>query len=424
MHLLSRRFWAGLLVVIVATLFSAFPASALRVGYINNEGNTAILTALQNVYESTHRGETVELVPLTARELQTNLPQWLVTGETADVYLLQDSIINALKSQDLFRSMLEFRWPGFQFDEAFSRFPAGVQLAFTGPRGPLGIPLVLDARIFQANLTLFERAGIAAADHLSQTWSWNELIDVGQRIAQPELGRHMLFIDLEFVLTYFLVHGEVISADFRSSRVDNSANAGILRLAQEAIHRYGISPPPSRQSNQTRTFNEGNLALRSVNVSAMQPQAVARNAGQWRFDWDVLPWPVSPYTQLRPALGEAQGLVVSFASRALPQAEAFLRVAISDEGQRAVAATGVGFPARIDLWEALPSSPGQPPRNREAFALAMQNWQHFFLPGTPDDLESLAMPIVAVLEGRLDAQTGLSQSHRLLDAALKEMIPE
>jgi len=397
-------------------------AAMLRVGYIQSNENQQVLSELTRTFSALPTGAPVELVPFSSSEGQRMLPQWLLTGEKADVFYLPVDAVAWLKNQGLLAHLDGFRWQGIE--QALAAFSPGMVAAYSDARGPIGIPLTASVDVLQYNETLLGRYGVPPLSQIGDQWTWHEFVDIGRRVSEPDRGQYFVHLDLTMVLVYFLVHGNVTSPDGRSSEVNTPFNAGILAIAQEAIHRDRISPPPSRQQNTTRLFREGRLALRNTSVTGLLPRALNQN--NWLlstdFTWDVVPYPRSPFTHLRPALGMGSGLVVAQGAPLTPEIVSFITFAASAEGQRAVARSGHALPAMWQLWPELFEASAAPPQNKAAFLQAIQNWQHFAFPQVPaQELDRLAAPLVSVLEGALAADVGLARAHQLFNELLQKI---
>lgn len=428
---LFHALWLVILLVLLLGLllglmgpFTSAQAQELRIGYVESTKHRQILESLARSYESIYRGEKVTLVPIGRADLETDLLRWLITGEKADLFLVNDQVVGALKGVGAVRYISEIRFRDIRIEDEFASFPVGLQDVFSDERGILGVPLAADAELFQYNESLMNDLGLPPLRTVGDEWTWYDMIDIGRIVAGSAVDRHLLHLDLEFTVIYFLAHGPVYSPDGRSIQLINQGNVGILGLAQQAIHRDRISPPPSAQSGTSQRFQRGQLAMRRVSIESMQPQAVANASGQWRFEWDVVPWPRSPFSNVRPALGDAVGLIVAAGSRALPQIEGFLQIALSSEGQAQLAQDANVFPARLDVWtESIlrAQTPVGPPSNREAFVTTLADWQHFLFPTNVEaEIEQLAMPLFAVLEGLMDPETGLRTANELIDRVLRD----
>lgn len=423
-RMIGLVFAASIFYFVISGLYTAAAnAASLRIGYISSDRHEKLLEALQNRYETVHRGERVELVAIGRAEFERELARWLITGEKADVFLLNDLTVAAVKNMGVLRHLDELRWKDMRLDDTFSSFPIGIQHVFSNERGVIGVPLAANAQLLQYNEEIMAQAGVPPLRDIADEWTWYEMIDIGRMVSGSAPGRHLLDIDLEFVAIYFLSHGPVLSEDGRSVTIFNENNVNILGLAQQAIHadRISLSPLAQRQANQR--FQGGQLAVRRVSIESMQPTQIARSSGQWPFDWDVAPWPKSPFTGNRPALGDAVGLVVASGSRALPQVESFLEIAFSREGQIEASQAADVYPARLDAWtEAMQrthSLPVGPPSNRGAFLTTITDWQHFLFPTNVEaEVEALAAPLVGILEGAVEPESGLRLVNEMANRVL------
>ena len=407
---------------LVLLLAAQAGAAALRVGYVQSNASTQVLRDVVRAFEERAGANLVELVPFSNGEAQRMLPQWLLTGEKADIFYLSYDLIAWLKNQDLMLYLDGFRWQSVL--EALKAFPPGMIAAVEDARGLVGVPMTADVDVLQYNETLLAQYGIPPLRQFGQDWTWREFVDIGRRVADPDRGQYFLHLDLEMVAVYFLVHGQVTSPDGRSAVINQSPNPEFLELVQNAIHRDRISPPPSRQQDTTRHFRERRLALRNSAITGLLPPALAQsnwmlNAG---FTWDVVPYPLSPFNFQRPGLGSGNALVVAQGALLSPEMVSFLAFAASPQGQEAVARSGRALPALWQLWPELVNTAGGPPQNTVAFYQAVQSWQHFAFPQVPpQQVERLAAPLAAVMEGALSPTAALAQMQRLLDEILRNL---
>lgn len=399
--------WAAVMLFAVAFGSYETAEALVRVGYSErSDADVAVLTELKRAYEQSHPGSQVQLVPLNFSD-PTRVVEWFLTGSQADLFLLPIQSISYLKGTGALQSLTGSRWHGL--GQAFASFPSGMRQVYADGRGPIGVPVTADVALFQYNGSLLEGLGLPPLSDLGATWDWHQMIDVGRRVHSPQLGRYLVHMDLDFVAVYFLAHGEAIGPDGRPLPLINESNVGLLGLAQRAIHEDRVSPPPSAQSQTGAKFQRGLLGMRQASISDMQPGALARSgrlvAG---FEWDVVPLPLSPFTFRRPAFGEGSGLVAARGATLSPDLVAFLEVAATVEGQRAVMRSRYAFPASPLLWEEAISLTQGPPRNRAAFVQAIQEWTHFAFPQAAEaNLDRLVGPLAAILEGNLAPKAGL-----------------
>lgn len=397
-------------------------ANSVRVAFVDSNQDRRVLEELRHAYEAAVPQGRLELVGVSSGELERLLPQWLVTGEKADVFLISAEIAAYAKGLGGFVGLGNVLLRSDTLRRDVEAFPEGMQQAFSHAGEPIGIPVTASVEVFQYNENLFRDAGLPPLRQMETDWTWHDMIDIGRFISAPQIGRYFIDMTLEFAVQYFLAHGDVISADGRQSLAFNPENVGILGLAQQAIHSDRISLPIHQQQNSGQRFSRGQLAVRPVSIASMQPAAVARNAPQWAsFNWDVAIWPRSPYTGLRPGYGEAKALVVPIGTPNLPGALELLTFAASQVGQAAVIRSGEAFPARSDLWDEILATDASPPANRAAFAAAMRDWQLFTFPlVTLDQVDRLIMPLGAVLAGQMTPEEGLAAANREFDFLLQQ----
>lgn len=321
--------------LVIAALLSVQPQAfaAVRVGYASNsQDDLAVVTELKRGFEQAMPGASVELVPLEFSEPQRVL-QWFLTGSQADVFLLPVQSIAQLKGTGALMSLTGSRWHGLE--QEMSNFPPGMRIAYSDPRGPIGVPVTADVGLFQYNATMMQNAGLPPLSQLGEQWTWHDMIEVGRRVSVPEQRRYLVDINLEFVAVYFLAHGDAY--DFEGSpNLLNEFNAGLLDLAQRAINQERISPPLNLQNDSTARFRRGMLGMRQESISDLLPGALSQEWLQTNFEWDVVPLPLSPYTFRRPAFGDGKGLVAAQGAAVTPDLVLFLEWVASLEGQQAV----------------------------------------------------------------------------------------
>lgn len=400
------RMWAAAAVIGVLLVAVANEASArVRVGYrAGAEAERAVLAELARAYEQAVPGAEVELVPVDASNPQRVI-QAFFTGSEADIFLLPVQSIAYLKGTGALLTLSGSHWHGLE--QALLAFPPGMRQAFAEQRGPIGVPLTADVALFQYNETLITSAGLPPLSQLGERWTWHDMIDVGRRVSIPERQRYLVDIDLEFVAVYFLAHGDPIGPDGRPNLL-HEYNVALLDLARRAIHEEKISPPLGAQGDTTGRFRRGLLAMRRQNISQMLPGALSEEWISARFEWDVVPLPLSPFSFRRPAFGEGYGLVAAIGAQVSPDLVGFLEFAASVEGQRAVIRSGRAFPALPALWEDAILYGSGPPNNRAAFAQAIQEWTFFAFPQAAEaNLDRLVAPLTAVLSGTLAPAEGL-----------------
>ena len=226
-------------------------------------------------------------------------------------------------------------------------------------------------------------------------------------------------IDFEFVAVYFLAHGDAIGPDGRPNLL-NEFNVGLLGLASRAINEDRISPPLAQQNERTGRFRRGVLGCGGEHFRHA-PRGARSGLVAGRFEWDVVPLPVSPYTFRRPAFGEGSGLVAAQGAPVSPELVTFLEWVASLEGQQAVMRSASAFPASPLLWDQAMFYASGPPQNRAAFVQAIQEWTFFAFPQAAEaHLDRLVGPLAAILSGDLDPEQGLRMIQIEFDAMFGE----
>src|SRR5690606_2471663 len=76
-------------------------AADVRLGYLDSAEHRRVVEALKASYERRGFDAQVTLVPVQENQAQTMLPQWLATGEIADVFYLPVEYVGALKGNRL-----------------------------------------------------------------------------------------------------------------------------------------------------------------------------------------------------------------------------------------------------------------------------------------------------------------------------------
>jgi len=384
--------------------------------------------ALIEEFEAQSSAE-VELIEASDRDdLIARLSTSIAGGSPPDVFLLNYRYYGQFAASDSILPLDE-RIASSDRLAADEFYPVAMD-AFRWQGEQLCLPQNVSSLAVYYNKDLFERYGVPEPPN---RWTWNDLLSTAVTLTRDAAGNKVVGTESEGTQVVD-VYGLGVEASIIRVAPFVWSNGGEVVDDREAPTRFTFETPEAREA--LRNFLELRLAYGVIptdaEIEAEDDETRFANGGlamllssrrattTFRsiedFEWDVAPLPV---------YGEQVGILHSDAfcvtaeSPRQDEAWGFVEFALSEEGQRALVATGRTVPSNIEVSRSQEFlDPGLPPSRSDVFLDAVENVRPTPTISTWPEIEDVT---TAILEDAMYRGIPVDEVVRRLDDETREL---
>lgn len=311
------------------------------------DAEIATFTAMIEQYESAYPNVDVEYIPVADNEFDTKLQTMIGAGECPDVFYcnidkmmkyaitgnlldLTDYYANndIFDQDDVWQCLLDL----YRFDGENQ----GAGAIYAMPKDISAFPVFY-------NKDMFEAAGITPPT-AEDPWDWNDYLEAAKKLTTGE-GDDKIYGTGSYSLEAAIWSNGAEWVDqetLTKVQVTDPAFTEALQWAADLYLVHGVCPSPEEQSalSDYDRFKQGKLAM--VGSGTWSLGDFWANCD---FEWDVMPWPVSPNTGKTAIWFGSAGLAVSATTKHPTEAAnlcAFL--AYNEDSQRTAYTMGQAVP--------------------------------------------------------------------------------
>ena len=327
-----------------------------------------IFTRLIEKYEERYPHVTVNYINVPPAEYMIRLQAMVAGNQTPDVFYLPAGDLMPWADSGLLADLTELVANTDLFDEANIWPEALARYRYDGNmvgQGPLwALPKDVGPWALAYNADLFKEAGVPLPDP-DVPWTWDEFLENARKLTRGSGN------DRKWGAAFYTLEAAVWAngadwLDETKTRVTVDDSKFIEALQWVADLRLVHQVTPTREEEQSM----GGYSRFINGQIAMFPMGPWDQPAFWRlpFEWDLMPWPVSPNTGKNATWIGSMGFAVSSRTKNLQEAfnlAAFL--ALDREGQQLNYELGMAVPNLIDMAETGFLNMDKPPANRKEF---------------------------------------------------------
>ncbi|MER7457667.1 sugar ABC transporter substrate-binding protein [Micromonospora sp. NPDC126480] len=339
----------------------------------------AAYRTLTEAYEKARPGAEVQLVEASDRkDLLARLATAVAGGAPPDLFLMNYRFYGQFAAKNVVESLDERIAASDRIDPA-DYYPVAMDAFKWGGR-QLCLPQNVSSLAVYYNRTLFAKYGVAEP---KTGWTWNDMVGTAIAMTRDSRGVVVKGTESEGAAVRPVVHGlgvepsiirlaplvwsngaEIVDDLDKPTRLtlDTPAARDALKNLVDLRQAYGVVPTDEEveaEDDESR-FANGRLAML---MSSRRSTTTFRSIID--FEWDVAPLPVY---QKQVGVLHSDAYCMTRGGKRKDAAWRFLEFAISEEGQRIIAATGRTVPSHIGVSESAAFlGPSQPPRSARVF---------------------------------------------------------
>lgn len=316
------------------------------------DAEVATFQAMIDQYEDAYSDVEVEYIVVADSEFDTKLQTMIGAGECPDVFYCNiDNMMKYAATGNLL-DLTDYYENNEIFDESnvwecllnLYRFDGENQ----GSGSIYAMPKDVSAFPVFYNKDLFKAAGITAPT-AEDPWDWNDYLEAAKKLTTGE-GDEKIYGTGSYSLESAVWSNGAEWVDQQTLtqvQITDPAFTEALQWCADLNLVHGVCPSPAEQTalSDYDRFKQGKLAMVGAGTWSL--------ADFWTncdFEWDVMPWPVSPNTNKTAIWFGSAGLAVSATTKHPTEASnlcAFL--AFNEDAQRTAYTNGQAVPTLKDM---------------------------------------------------------------------------
>ncbi len=327
-------------------------------------------------FEDTYPDVTVEYVNVPAADFNAKLQTMIAGQQTPDVFYLTPENVMPYASNGILFDLTEYASDNEVFDQDNVWAKAIDMYRYDGETPGVGavygLPKDIGPFALAYNKDLFEAAGVPAPDP-DVPWTWDEFVANAKKLTSGE-GTDKTYGTAPYSLesAVWSNGADWLNDDHTEVTITDPAFVEALQWVADLNLVHGVSPSPEAESSlgSFQRWMEGKIGMMGIGPW---------NQGQFwdevTFEWDLMPWPVSPRTN-EPAIWYGGiGFAVSNQSEhkeAAANLAAFL--AFNEDAQRTNMERGQAIPNLIDMTQDEYLTMDKPPANKQEFIQIIEDY--------------------------------------------------
>ncbi|MCU1411067.1 MAG: transporter substrate-binding protein [Rhodoglobus sp.] len=327
-------------------------------------------------YEDAYPDVKVDYITVPAADFQTKLQTMIASNKTPDVFYLAPENVMPFASSGIVADLSDYVDNNELFDPANVWQKAIDMYRYDGTtpgKGAVyGLPKDIGPFALAYNKDLFDAAGVTAPDPESP-WTWDEFVAAAKKLTSGT-GDDKVYGSAPYSLesAVWSNGGDWLNADHTEVTVTDPKFTEALQWVADLSLKEGVVPTSEEESSlpSFQRFMDGKVAMMGVGPW--------NQGGFWAdatFNWDLMPWPVSPATGERAVWYGGIGFGVANSSKDKEDASnlaAFL--AFNEDAQRTNMEQGQAVPNLIDMAKSEYLTSDKAPANKEEFIRIIEDY--------------------------------------------------
>lgn len=314
----------------------------------------------------------VKFEVLAYNDYWTKLPISIAGGAGPDVYIMTranfDAYARAGQALDFSEEIENYS----MLQEAFAGMIPNAVSTYQYHGRQMGVPISVEATGLIFNKTIFKEAGIPLPSEIEDTWTWNDLREIAQKLTKREGDETTQFgyyipANRMPLLEYIWATGtELFNEDGTEAIFANEKGISALEFLNTLMNVDKVSPTIAFTQAQTATdlFLSGKIAMMSVNAANLSTFREITD-----FEWDVAEMPKNPETGLRYASSNVLGYIIGPNTKNKEAALTLVSFLATAPMQSLFSEKGIYIPATSSVQS--PYFEGKTPDNIKAFERAL-----------------------------------------------------
>jgi multiple sugar transport system substrate-binding protein len=341
-----------------------------------SDAEIATFKTMISQYEAKYPGVTVDYQTVAAADFPTKLQTMIASGKTPDVFYLQPEKVMPYASAGVIADLSSFVANNdlFKADNVWTKAIDMYRYDGTTPgKGAIyGLPKDISAFALAYNKDMFAAAGITPGTK-DKPWTWDDYVAAAKKLTSGT-GADKVYGSGSYSLesAVWSNGADWLNADHTKVTVtDPKFNQALQWVADLNLVQH-VAPSPQEETalGDYDRFVGGKLAM--MGMGSWAQGSLWADA---KFNWDIMPWPVSPSTGKEAIWYGTAGLAVANASKDKQDASnlaAFL--AFNKDAQTTNIQTGQAIPNLIDMAKNDYMATTKAPANKAEFLRILEDY--------------------------------------------------
>lgn len=336
----------------------------------------AVFEEMISQFEDAYPGVTVDYINVPAPDFNAKLQTMIAGQQTPDVFYLAPENVMPFASSGILYDMTDYVADNEVFDpdniwaKAIDMYRFDGQTPGTG--AIYGLPKDIGPFALAYNKDLFESAGVPLPDP-DVPWTWDEFVTHAKTLTSGE-GLDKVFGTAPYSLesAVWTNGADWLNEDHTEVTVTDPAFVEALQWVADLTLVHGVSPSSEEEGSlgSFQRWINGKIGMMGIG-----PWSQGQFWEEIPFEWDLMPWPVSPRTNEPATWYGGIGFAVAESSEnkeAAANLAAFL--AFNEDAQRTNYERGQAIPNLIDMTRDEYLAMDNPPANKEEFVQIVEDY--------------------------------------------------
>lgn len=325
--------------------------------------------AMIEQFEGKYKGVEVDYINVPDTEFPTKLQAMIGAKQQPDVFYLQPEKVMPWADSGILYDMTEYVADNEVFDESNIWTKAIDMYRYDGKipgQGNIyGLPKDIGPFALAYNKDLFKAANVPEPDP-DAPWTWDEFIENAKKLTSGE-GAGKVYGSAPYSVESAVWSNGADWLDESKTKVtiDDPAFIEAIQWVADLSLVHGVVPPNEEESSlgSFQRWMEGRIGMMGIG-----PWSQGQFWEECDFEWDLMPWPVSPKTGKNAIWYGGMGFAVSATSSYVEDScnlAAFL--AFNEDAQRTNYEMGQAIPNLIDMTMDEYMKMDKAPENKQEF---------------------------------------------------------
>jgi multiple sugar transport system substrate-binding protein len=371
-------------IILMVLMFAVLPVwsrgrNAANSGTISFMGwgspqEVAVFQAMIAQFEAKYPGTKVDYVNVPSSDFNTKLQTMIGARQVPDVFYLQPENVMPWADNGILYDMTNFVASNNIFTESNIWAKALDMYRYDGTKPGVGkiygLPKDIGPFALAYNKDLFRAAGIPDP---TRAWTWDEFIENAKKLTRGE-GNNRIYGSAPYSVESAVWSNGADWLDESKTRVtvDSPAFIEAIQWVADLILVHKVVPSNEEEGSlgSFQRWMEGKIGMMGIG-----PWSQGQFWEECNFEWDLMPWPVSPRTGQNAIWYGGMGFAVSATSSKIDSAcnlAAFL--AFNEDAQRTNYQMGQAIPNLKDMTFNEYMTMAKAPQNKQEFINIIENY--------------------------------------------------
>lgn len=335
-----------------------------------------VFEAMIGQFEEAYPNVDVEYVNVPPADFGTKLQTMIAGGQTPDVFYLTPENVMPFASSGILHDLTGYVSDNEVFDEdnvwakAIDMYRYDGQTPGVG--AVYGLPKDIGPFALAYNKDLFEAAGVPEPDP-DEPWTWDEFVANATKLTSGE-GADKVFGTAPYSLesAVWTNGADWLNEDHTEVTVTDPEFVEALQWVADLALVHGVAPSNEEEGSlgSFQRWLAGDIGMMGIG-----PWSQGQFWEEVDFEWDLMPWPVSPRTGSPATWYGGIGFAVSAQSEhkdAASNLAAFL--AFNEDAQRTSYQRGQAIPNLVDMTTEEYLTMDEAPANKQEFIQIIEDY--------------------------------------------------